>query len=164
MIRFGDLLDHKAETNRYLEAGKVLLPSRAPRFAKEGCCQWCNKPLTGKAKCYCRPTNNSPYYKASECAVYFLSWWCSRPAYARATFIRDNFTCRNCGLHPLRVDKPWLPDISQLECDHIVPIARGGKTEMDNLQTLCKHCNRKKGIRKRVPEEAEQGTLELHSV
>jgi len=47
----------------------------------------------------------------------------------------------------MRQDKPWLPDISQLECDHIIPLARGGETTMDNLQTLCTKCNRKKGIK-----------------
>lgn len=45
----------------------------------------------------------------------------------------------------MREDKPWLPDISQLECDHIIPVAMGGETTMDNLQTLCRTCNRKKG-------------------
>lgn len=132
---------------RYLEADKVTLPARSPQFVEKGHCQWCNKPLTGKATKYCRPTREEHiYYNTSLCAVSFLNWWCSRPAYVRATFIRDNFTCQKCGLHSMREDKPWLPDISRLECDHIVPLARGGKTEMSNLQTLCKECNRKKGI------------------
>ena len=47
---------------------------------------------------------------------------------------RDNFTCK-CGARKF------------LSVDHIVPESRGGKTEMDNLQTLCKSCNSKKGIR-----------------
>lgn len=158
-LEAGDLINYHSKSDRYLEAGEVTLPSRAPRYVEEGHCQWCNSPLTGRAKCYCRPTAESPYYNASECAVRFLNWWCSRPAYVRAIFIRDNFTCQNCGLHPMRDDKPWLPDISQLECDHIRPIAKGGKTEMNNLQTLCKDCNRRKGIKKRVPEKAVQLSL-----
>ncbi|WP_294755493.1 HNH endonuclease signature motif containing protein, partial [uncultured Ruminococcus sp.] len=32
-----------------------------------------------------------------------------------------------------------------LEVDHIIPIAKGGKTEANNLQTLCWRCNREKG-------------------
>jgi 5-methylcytosine-specific restriction endonuclease McrA len=132
---------------RYLEASKVTLPSRAPRFAEEGHCQWCNKELTGRAKLYCPRTKEEKHqgWQASPCALYFLNWWSSRPAYARATLIKNNFTCQKCGLHPIREDKPWLPDISQLECDHIVPVAKGGETEMDNLQTLCRACNRQKG-------------------
>lgn len=46
-----------------------------------------------------------------------------------------------------------MPDLSNLECDHIIPLARGGRTEMGNLQTLCKECNRKKGVS--VPGDLE---------
>lgn len=144
---------------RYLNAGLVELPSRAPLFVERGHCQWCNKPLGGKAKFYCQVTPDSLYRNASECAVHFLKWWCSRSAYVRATFIRDNFTCQVCGLHPVREDKPWLPDISQLECDHIIPLAKGGKTTMANLQTLCFRCNREKGIS--MPVDPRQGRLDL---
>ncbi len=136
---------------RYLDACEVTLPSRAPQFVEKGHCQWCNKELTGKARFYCQAQDEEVYpghfQKVSWCAIHFLNWWCSRPAYVRATFIKDNFTCQWCGLHPLRADKPWLPDISQLECDHIIPLARGGQTEMSNLQTLCKEHNRQKGIK-----------------
>jgi len=136
---------------RYLEADRVILNSSAPAFVEPGYCQWCNKPLTGKATKYCRPTvedkKYSGYYPAvSLCNIDFTNWWYARPAYIRATFIRDNFTCQECGFHQMREDKPWLPDFSNLECDHIIPLARGGSTTMDNLQTLCKGCNRKKGV------------------
>ncbi len=145
---------------RYLEADRVTIPSRAPLFVEEGHCQWCNKPLTGKATKYCRPTPEElHYYNTSPCAIYFLNWWCSRPAYVRATFIKDNFTCQKCGFHQMREDRPWLPDISQLECDHIIPLARGGETKMDNLQTLCRECNRKKGTS--VPGDPRQRRLAL---
>jgi len=33
-----------------------------------------------------------------------------------------------------------------LEIDHIKPVSIGGKTEIDNLQLLCKKCNLEKGI------------------
>jgi hypothetical protein len=32
-----------------------------------------------------------------------------------------------------------------LEVDHIIPVKRGGKTELKNLQPLCVKCNRTKG-------------------
>ena len=46
---------------------------------------------------------------------------------------RDHHRCRKCGSR------------YGLEIDHIVPIAKGGKSTYDNLQTLCHRCNKKKG-------------------
>jgi len=139
---------------RYLDADQVTLPSRAPLFVEEGHCQWCNKELTGNATRYCRSTSDSIYSNMSDCAAYFFDYWFTRPTFKRATFIRDNFTCQLCGYHQMIDDRPWLPDMTNLECDHIIPLARGGITEMSNLQTLCKECNRKKGVS--LPGEALQ--------
>lgn len=142
------------------------MQASTPQFVEPGHCYWCNKPLIGKATKYCPPTEEykgrySYYYYSpsipSECAVGFSNYWYSRPAYVRATFIRDNFTCQKCGLHPVREDKPWLPDVSRLECDHIIPLAKGGETEMGNLQTLCRDCNRGKGTL--LPGEVRQEHL-----
>ena len=49
---------------------------------------------------------------------------------------RDHYRCRCCGRSQNEVD---------LEIDHIVPIAKGGKSTSDNLQTLCTECNKRKG-------------------
>lgn len=51
-------------------------------------------------------------------------------------FKRDSFTCQYCGRK--------APDVI-LECDHIVPVAEGGPTDMLNLITSCQECNRGKG-------------------
>lgn len=37
--------------------------------------------------------------------------------------------------------------IADMEGDHITPWSEGGKTEPDNLQILCKECNRRKGAK-----------------
>lgn len=50
---------------------------------------------------------------------------------------RDNYTCRECGAHK-------DDDGVSLEIDHILPVAKGGTNDPDNLQTLCKECNRAK--------------------
>lgn len=50
-------------------------------------------------------------------------------------FERDGYTCVNCG----------STEKESLEIDHIKPISKGGKTEPDNLQTLCHDCNIRKG-------------------
>ena len=42
-------------------------------------------------------------------------------------------SCANCGLS------------EALVLDHIVPIAKGGRSQYDNLQLLCAECNRIKG-------------------
>lgn len=55
--------------------------------------------------------------------------------------IRDNYTCCKCG-NSIEKEPNLL-----LEIDHIVPIAKGGCTVDDNLQTLCWKCNRSKGIK-----------------
>ena len=52
---------------------------------------------------------------------------------------RDNYTCRYCS-NSMHIEPNLL-----LEVDHIVPVAKGGCTVEDNLQTLCWKCNRSKG-------------------
>ena len=49
---------------------------------------------------------------------------------------RDGYKCKCCG----RTD-----DEVYLEIDHILPISKGGKSQYNNLQTLCEECNSKKG-------------------
>ncbi len=51
---------------------------------------------------------------------------------------RDDFTCCLCGNSTHK--EPNL----LLEIDHIVPVAKGGCTTEENLQTLCWKCNRSK--------------------
>lgn len=46
---------------------------------------------------------------------------------------RDNYRCRLCGM--------TADDGVTLECDHIIAVAKGGKTEPTNLWTLCRPCN-----------------------
>lgn len=54
---------------------------------------------------------------------------------------RDNYTCCHCG------NSIWKEPNLLLEIDHIVPIANGGCTVENNLQTLCWVCNRHKGTK-----------------
>lgn len=48
-------------------------------------------------------------------------------------FARDNYTCTYCGKRG-----------TKLECDHIIPVSRGGHHREDNLTTSCLKCNRDK--------------------
>lgn len=51
---------------------------------------------------------------------------------------RDNYTCCSCG-NSTHTELNLL-----LEIDHIIPVAKGGCTVEENLQTLCWKCNRSK--------------------
>lgn len=55
-------------------------------------------------------------------------------------FKRDGYSCQYCGATGAR-----------LECDHVVPVARGGGHGDENLVTACFECNRSK--RDKLPEE-----------
>lgn len=48
-------------------------------------------------------------------------------------FNRDGYSCRYCGATGVR-----------LECDHVVPVAKGGGHNDENLATACFDCNRSK--------------------
>ena len=80
-----------------------------------------------------------------------LAEWKSRhvPKTVRAAVMeRDGHICVQCG------------DIENLEIDHIVPISKGGDGTEENLQVLCRSCNR----RKRVLMPAEQVATQKRSL
>ncbi|MGY2157160.1 HNH endonuclease [Pseudomonas tolaasii] len=53
-----------------------------------------------------------------------------------AILIRDNYTCRVCGL-----------TTKDLEVDHIINVARGGTDDDGNLQAICIPCHKSKTAR-----------------
>lgn len=52
-----------------------------------------------------------------------------------AVYARDGYACLHCGAS------------ERLSLDHIHPFSKGGRDVFDNLQTLCRSCNSKKGTR-----------------
>ncbi len=57
------------------------------------------------------------------------------PAHTRKlVFIRDKYRCVKCGSN------------KNLEIHHIIPHAKGGSSRLENLQLLCRDCNRMKGV------------------
>lgn len=68
----------------------------------------------------------------------------NRVKFTRANlYARDHYRCQYCG--------GKLP-ASSLTYDHVVPVARGGPKNWENIVTCCIPCNRRKGSR--TPEEA----------
>lgn len=59
------------------------------------------------------------------------------PALRYKILCKDNFKCQICGKS--------AKDGVILHVDHIVPVSKGGRTEIDNLRTLCSKCNLGKG-------------------
>lgn len=54
-------------------------------------------------------------------------------------WLRSEKTCVECGID--------LPDYRSAHADHVVPHARGGKTELNNGRAICSTCNLNKGAR-----------------
>jgi 5-methylcytosine-specific restriction endonuclease McrA len=61
----------------------------------------------------------------------------------KAVMERDKYRCVRCDSH------------LDLEPDHVIPESRGGPTTLENLQTLCRPCNLKKGVK--MPEDVDNG-------
>jgi 5-methylcytosine-specific restriction endonuclease McrA len=57
--------------------------------------------------------------------------------------LRDHNTCQYCG----HIFPP-----QELTLDHVLPRARGGDSNWDNLVACCRRCNNRKG--NRTPDEA----------
>lgn len=93
------------------------------KYSANGCDVWLRKCPN------CQPTgksNNKSSNKSSRTISAKLRYQVLK---------RDNFKCCSCGASPAK-----NPDV-ELHIDHIVPWSKGGKTTIDNLQTLCSICN-----------------------
>lgn len=71
----------------------------------------------------------TPFIRRDSGRVFSAEWRRIRSQ----IFERDDYTCQYCGVRGGR-----------LECDHVTPVSKGGKTSEDNLVTACFACNRSK--------------------
>lgn len=66
----------------------------------------------------------------------------------KAVYERDDYRCVKCGSR------------FELSCDHIQPASKGGLATLENLATLCKPCNSRKGNRVEAVLEGSGGPSE----
>lgn len=71
------------------------------------------------------------------------------PALRWRVLDRDGFKCRHCG--------KGADDGVKLHVDHVLPVALGGATQWENLQSLCAECNmgKRTSIQSQAPSPAE---------
>lgn len=87
------------------------------------------------------------FLEPAEDAGEFVSPWPSRhvsPALRAKIMARDGQQCRECGA------------TEDLEIDHLTPVSRGGESIEENLQVLCRPCNRRKRTRSPAEQVATQ--------
>jgi hypothetical protein len=116
---------HSVETwdRLYVDGSGIYASTQWPGI-ETGDNPWPPRPEVVR-QCYDRPRNRS---KSSPKTVIPepLRW---------EVWERDNFTCLHCGVRRF------------LTIDHIHPESKGGELTLDNLQTLCRSCNSRKGAR-----------------
>lgn len=82
---------------------------------------------------------------------YYVRWIPRRMRYnSIGVFRRDRFACQYCG-------KSFKT--SKLTIDHVIPRAKGGKSDWTNCVTSCFECNNKKG--NRTPTEARMCLVKM---
>lgn len=62
----------------------------------------------------------------------------------REVYERDSYTCVLCGL--IGKGTTHSEKILSFAIDHIVPVAAGGNSKIENLRVLCRKCNRTKWL------------------
>lgn len=83
-------------------------------------------------RCYVAATERLSNPKADDSIQRSRERSAMTPSLRLAVLQRDGHTCQSCGAR--------APE-AKLHVDHKTAIANGGKTVMDNLQTLCEPCN-----------------------
>lgn len=70
-------------------------------------------------------------------------------------FVRDSYTCRDCGRHVTELDKG-----EALNADHVKPICRGGQDKLSNLKTRCSpKCHGKRFKHGKLKSEHKQAKV-----
>ena len=125
---------------RVCQCGRRALPGETrcalhlAGASRPTCCRECGKRTSGAPYC--------PEHTLSEEDRRLLAqpWRAgySDPAFTRnrpRAYERDGRDCVSCGQQL---------GANEYICDHIVPLSQGGTSDLANLQTLCRSCNKEK--------------------
>lgn len=112
-------------------------------------CRWCKQPVSGRRRTFC-----------SDACVHEWRLRSSVSYLRECVLARDNGICAACGIDTLRQRRrilrlPFgrrLIEMRELgipkgrkswwEADHVLPVAEGGDSNLDNVRTLCIPCHR----------------------
>ena len=140
--------------------------------AERGRCRWCGETIAHETGPKKGETNRRRRWHPSCLEIYNAS----DPREARSRVRkRDRTVCAVCRLdtNALRKEvrgrgrarilreKGFVPRRSLWELDHIVPLVDGGGHELENLQTLCTPCHKKKSAREASERAARLRVSEL---
>jgi hypothetical protein len=64
-----------------------------------------------------------------------------------AIYRRDNGLCQMCVAEE-KPEKECRVPWSEYDADHVIPHSKGGKTEIENAQVLCRYHNQQKGAKR----------------
>ena len=123
--------------------------------AERGRCRWCGETILHEAG----PKEGEINRRRRWHPTCWEAYEASDPREARRRVRkRDRTICAQCHLNTNRLarevrgrgrarilrEKGFVPRRSLWELDHIVPLIDGGGHELENLQTLCTPCHKKK--------------------
>ncbi len=94
---------------------------------------------TARWRRYGRSTHTAPMVKVARVLLPEGKRAPLPPGVRRDVIERDERICGLCG--------QLVPEGAPLDIDHILPVARGGLDDLDNLQVSHATCNRRKGAR-----------------
>ncbi|HIG00963.1 MAG TPA: HNH endonuclease [Myxococcales bacterium] len=135
--------------------------------AERGRCRWCGEAILHDAG----PKKGEVNRRRRWHPACLETYEASDPREARRRVRkRDRTICAHCQLNTNRLarqlrgrgrartlrEKGFVPRRSLWELDHIIPLIDGGSHELENLQTLCKPCHKKK-----TAQEASQRATRL---
>jgi len=120
----------KKRSSGYVDSGYRSAKDELEKVKKKGFCMICQKPLIKRDKNSGRKYHYDCWEKWYSQFAPPISWG----IFKYKALERDKYTCVICGSRG-----------GNLVVDHIKPISLGGEEfDLENLQTLCEHCNKKK--------------------